>query len=90
MTGSPPIKNQAKDITWEEGGYTYYEVIRQEYINCCFSGGVVEGHPVDTLYIRAEKDGVVTTQLLLRPDEVAAIGWISSGLLWSDHIQRMG
>jgi hypothetical protein len=45
--------------------------------------------PVDTLYIRAEKDGVVTTQLLLRPDEVAAIGWICTGLLWSDHIRRL-
>ena len=83
------MRNQSEDIAWTEGDLTFREVIRQEYTNCAFSGGSVEGHPVDTLYIRAEKDGVVTTQLLLRPDEVAAIAWIASGLLWSDHIRRL-
>jgi hypothetical protein len=43
----------------------------------------VDGHPVDTLYLQAEKDGEVTTQFLLRPDEMAAVAWLTSGVLWS-------
>ena len=36
-----------------------------------------------TMYLQAEKDGQATTQLLLRPDEIAAIAWVASGALWS-------
>lgn len=62
---------------------TFYEVIAQPYPNCKVSAGSVEGHPVDTLYLRLEKDGVITTELLLRPDEMAAIAWCATGALWS-------
>lgn len=68
---------------WTDGGYTFTEAIHQEYANCCFSAGFVSGHPLDNLYIQVEKDGKVTTQLLLRPDEMAAIAWITTGVLWS-------
>ena len=68
---------------WKDGDLVFTEAIRQEYSNCCFSAGFVDGHPVDTVYFQAEKDGVVTTQLLLRPDEMAAIAWLASGVLWS-------
>ncbi len=80
------LKNQSigVDTNWTEGDLTFREVIRQEYANCVFSGGFVDGHPIDTLYIQAEKDGVVTTSLLLRPDEVAAIAWVAAGVLWSN------
>lgn len=82
------MKNQTKDDVWSDGPYTFHEVIKQEYSNCKFSAGFVDGHPVDTMYIRAEKDGAVTTELLLRPDEVAAISWIASGVLWSKHVSE--
>jgi len=68
---------------WTDGEYEFTEMIRQEYPNCCFSAGLVKGHPVDTVYLQAEKDGIVTTQLLLRPDELAAIAWVATGVLWS-------
>ncbi len=70
------------ETAWTEDGMTFTEVIRQEYADCAFSAGVVEGHPVDTMYIQLKRDGVVT-QILLRPDEMAAIAWLASGVLWS-------
>ena len=83
------MKNESigRDKSWVEGGYRFREAISQEYANCKFSGGFIEGHPVDTMYLRLEKDGVVTTHLLLRPDEVAAIAWVASGVLWSEHMK---
>ena len=63
----------------------YQEVLRQEQSgnNCVFSAGFVEGHEVDTMYIRLEKDGTEPTILLFRPDEMATIAWLASGVLWS-------
>jgi len=82
-------KNIRKHKQWKDGPYTFTEMIRQEYTNSKFSAGFVEGHPVDTMYLQAEKDGKRTTQLLLRPDEMAAIGWVSIGALWSDLMNRL-
>lgn len=65
------------------------EVICQEYTNCRFSAGLVEGHPVDTLYLQAEKDGRITTQILVRPDEMAAIAWCATGVLWSRLVAEL-
>jgi len=74
------IKNRR---SWKDGPYTFREMICQEYSNCKFSAGAVKGHPVDTVYLMAEKDGKITTQLLLRPDEMAAIAWVAIGVVWS-------
>lgn len=64
----------------------YHETGRQEYAgnNCVFSAGFVEGAGVDTVYLRLEKDGEEPTEILLRPDEMAAIAWLASGVLWSE------
>lgn len=70
--------------------YEYHETVRQPYQNCAFSAGFVEGHPVDTLYLKLERDGEDPYILLLRPDEAAAIAWCLTGVLWSDHMARMG
>lgn len=83
------MKNQASGKVWTDGGITYSEVIYQEYSNCKFSAGMIEGHPIDTMYLRAEKDGAVTTQLLLRPDEMAAIGWLATGSLWTNAMKEL-
>ncbi len=66
----------------------YEELIKQEYTanNCKFSAGFLYGHPVDTMYIRMEKDGVDPTIIMLRPDEMACIAWLASGVLWSHEI----
>jgi len=80
------VLNESRGISWQEGDLTFTEVIRQQYSNCVFSAGMVEGDPVDTMYLRLERNGHVDTFLLLRPDEMAAIGWLAAGCLWSCHI----
>ena len=69
----------------------YKEILKQEYVgnNCIFSAGFVSGHEVDTMYIRLEKDGKEPEIILLRPDEMACIAWLASGVLWSSEIDRL-
>jgi hypothetical protein len=67
---------------------TFAEVIRQDYTNCTFSAGVVEGHPIDTLYLKWERGGEYNF-LILRPDEMAAIAWCATGALWSDAVAKV-
>lgn len=79
------IKHPCK---WKKDGLIFTEIIRQEYgeNNCIVRGGYVEGEnkpPVDTIFLRLEKDGVEPTTLLLRPDEMQAIAWVASGTIWS-------
>ena len=79
----------AAENTWTEGDLTFTELIRQAYSNCVFSAGQVEGDPVDTYYLKLERDGKVDTFLLLRPDECAAIAWCMTGVLWSDSLRKL-
>lgn len=78
--------NQSDSLTWQEDGLTYTETIRQAYSNCVFSAGMVEGHPVDTMYLQLERDGKRDVCLLLRPDEAAALAWCLTGVLWTKEI----
>ena len=80
---SPINSSLNKDKTWKDGDLEFYELIAQEYSNCKISSDIVKGHPIDTVYLRMEKKGKVTTELLLRPDELAAIAWCGIGCLWS-------
>lgn len=66
----------------------FTELIRQAYTNCHFSAGMVEGDPVDTLYLKLSKAGR-DTLLLMRPDEFAAIAWCITGVLWSDALAKL-
>jgi len=85
------LKNESiNNVAFEHDGLLFTEVIRQEYSNCVFSAGNVEGHPVDTMYLKLERNGKIDTFLLLRPDEMAAIGWLASGTLWSHHMPEKG
>jgi hypothetical protein len=82
------IENQStEDHAFTTGGILCTEYIRQEYEhnNCVFSAGMTT-HPVDSMYLRIEKPGVEPTMLLLRPDELAAIAWCASGVLFSLHL----
>lgn len=72
----------------EVGVLVYREVVRQPYTDCVFSAGFVDGHPVDTVYLRIERGGEPWT-LLLRPDEAQAICWVLNGALWSDAMHGM-
>ena len=67
----------------------FTEIVSQPYSNCKFSAGYVEGDPIDNLYIQAQKNGKVTTQIIMRPDEMAAIAWVATGILWSYEIEKI-
>lgn len=84
------VKNQSigNDVTWTVDDLTYTEMIKQEYSNCAFSAGYVEGHPIDTMYLRFLR-GDDDRMFLLRPDEVAALAWCLTGLLWSEAMERL-
>lgn len=88
-------KSLENSVVFAEDGLLFSEVIRQEYggNNCVISAGFVSGDnkpPVDTMYLRLEKDGVDPTVLLLRPDEAQAISWIMSGAVWSHLMCEKG
>ena len=71
---------------WETDGLIFSEMVRQPYTNCVFAAGYVDGHPVDTIYLRWER-GDDGGMLMLRPDEAAALGWLLNGMLWSVLVQ---
>lgn len=78
---------------WQEGELTFREMVAQPYQDCVFSAGFVSGHPVDTVYLRwTRDDGSDAGGLLLRPDELAAIAWCCTGVLFSgllgQHLQQ--
>ena len=64
------------------------EEISQPYQDCVISAGLVEGHPVGTHYLRFSRDGEEPTTIFLRPDETAAIAWVTAGLLWSHEFGK--
>ena len=83
MKTQSPLSNTHTDTL------EYIEVLRQEQSgnNCIFSAGFVDGHEVDTMYMRLEKDNVEPTIILLRPDEMASIAWLAAGVLWSKEMR---
>lgn len=88
------LNQSTEPLTWQEDDLTFTEVIRQAYAgnNCAFSAGFVEGHSADTMYLRFEKDRPDGTRqaafYLLRPDEMAAVAWLASGVLWSHQMAQ--
>lgn len=76
---------------WEQDGLKFTEMIRQGYDgnNCVFSSGMVEGHPVDTVYLKWQRDSDDGGMLILRPDELAAIAWVATGTLWSELLSQL-
>lgn len=66
------------------------ELIKQPYLNCTFSAGLVAGHEVDTVYLKLERTNEEPTVILLRPDEMAALLWCGSGVLWSVLLDGLG
>jgi len=84
-------KSISEGRQWEDNGLIFTENIRQEYPanECIISSGHIVGDnkpKTDTMYLQLEKKGKITTQLLLRPDEMAAIAWVATGSLWSHEI----
>lgn len=91
MLSSSNYRELAKDGWIKYGAYEFYELSRQEYAGNkgVFAAGMVAGHPNDTHYLWLEKDGELPTVLLLRPDELATIAWLTSGALWSKLIGEL-
>ena len=67
----------------------FEEVTKQEYKNCSFSTGFVKNHPVDTMYLKLERPPEKPIVIVLRPDEMAAIAWVTSGTLWSHEMTEL-
>ena len=65
----------------------YQEIVSQPYNNCKFSAGFVKGHPVDTLYLKLERTNEEPVCILLRPDEMVAIAYCATGVIWSDLVE---
>jgi len=68
--------------------YKLREVLHQQYQNCEFSAGLVDGHPDDdTIYLKLQREGEGSTTILLRRDEAMSVIWVLSGALWSEAME---
>jgi hypothetical protein len=67
----------------------YDEVVSQPYLNCKFSAGFVTGHPVDTMYLKLERENDDDVLIVLRPDEMAAIAYCAAGAMWSNSMKEL-
>jgi hypothetical protein len=67
----------------------YIETGEQPYADTVLSAGLVEGHAVDTIYLRFWRPMELSTTILLRRDEALAICQLLAGALWSDEISSM-
>jgi len=75
------------DVKLPDGRIAHcWEAQAQEYSNCKFSAGLVDGIPPDNLYLRIERHKEEPTFFFFRPDEVSAILFSLSGALWSSQI----
>ena len=72
------------DVELPDGRTAYcLEAQAQEYADCKFSAGLVDGIPPDNLYLRIGRNGEEPTFFFLRPDEMQAIIFSCAGALWS-------
>jgi len=78
------------EVTLADGRIAHcWQALEQPYEDCTFSAGLVTGIEPDTLYLRIQRDGEEPTMLFLRPDEVLALIWVTSGALWSAEMLAM-
>jgi hypothetical protein len=64
------------------------EMCSQPYSDTVFSAGLVEGHAVDTIYLKLAREVEEPTVILFRRDEALAVLWVLSGALWSEGMER--
>lgn len=85
MKRIPLVKNPSigNNEAWITDGILYRELIRQEYENMVIAAGVIEGDPVEDVFLRTEKTDGDGSMWCLKVDELAAIAWAASGVLWS-------
>lgn len=62
------------------------EICSQPYLFTEWSAGIVEGHPIDTIYLKVQRELEEPTTILLRRDEALAIIHLLSGALWSESL----
>ena len=74
-----------------EENLEYEEIICQEYEGnkAILSAGFVHGHPIDTMYLRLHRENEDATIIILRLDEMAAIAWLASGVLFSHEVKNV-
>ena len=74
-------------VTIEGKQYDCHPVTRQEYKDCYFETGFIDNHPKDPMYLLLHRNGEETF-IYMRHDEIAAIAWVLTGLLWSDAMNE--
>lgn len=83
----------ASEAEWTADGLTYREHIVQPYPNMRISAGLIvagaePGHERNSVYLRFEADDGRETFVCLTDDEMAAVAWVASGVLWSRLIEK--
>lgn len=68
------------------GTATCWRAEHQEYKDCMFSAGLVEGIPPDTIYMKIEGERYEPYIIFLRPDEALAWARVLMGALWSTSL----
>lgn len=78
------------DFELDDGRIAHcWQAQKQEYADCVFSAGLVEGLGADTIYLRLEREaGDDVFTIFLRPDEAQAIAWLLNGTLWSQQMME--
>lgn len=69
-----------------DAALVYSEIFQQPYKDCAFSCGFVGGHPVDTMYLKWERPNEGPITILMRPDEIAVVGFLCNSLLWNHFL----
>lgn len=65
-----------------------FPLCRQPYINCYIEAGSTS-HPIDTIFLRFNRDNDDPTTYFLRPDEAIAISWVLNGAVWSTLLEEV-
>lgn len=84
------MPNFTFDITVSSGREAHcWQACSQEYKDCKWSAGLVEGIEPDTLYLRLDSEEEEPLILFLRPDEMLAILSVCAGAMWSQEMLVM-
>ena len=72
------------DFQLDDGRLAHcWRAMQQEYADCTFSAGLVDGIEPDTFYLRLQRLDDEPMMIFMRPDEAAAVLYVLTGATWS-------
>jgi hypothetical protein len=79
-----PTTEATFDFQLEDGRVAHcWRATQQEYADCTFSAGLVDGIDPDTFYLCLQRSDDGPMMIFMRPDEAAAILYVLTGAAWS-------